>query len=380
MRKLINFISANLYNPTMYIHQHKDWPHFTWDKNAVSKALAQARHQQGFLLGKMKSVGFNMREEAELLVLTQDVTKSSEIEGELLDNEQVRSSIARRLGIDIGPLKAVDRHVEGVVEMMLDASQRYDSKLTAARLFGWHAALFPTGFSGMFKIEVGQWRTGPMQVVSGPMGREKVHFESPIAEKVALEMEVFLQWFNDNEDIDLVLKTAIAHLWFVTIHPFDDGNGRIGRAIADMGLALSENSSHRFYSLSAQILKERKTYYKLLESTQKDDLDITEWLLWFLACMERAIDASDEILASVLLKAKFWEKYATTSFNSRQLKVLKRLLDGFEGKMTSGKYGRMTTTSQDTAARDLKDLAERGVLAKAEGGGRSTGYLLAEIG
>ncbi len=360
----------------MYIYQRTAWPQFSWDENAVTKALAKTRHQQGLLLGKMKAVGFPLQEEAELLVLTQDVTQSSEIEGEFLDHEQVRSSIARRLGIDIGPLKASDRHVEGIVEMMLDASRNYVQPLTPERLFGWHAALFPTGHSGIIKIEVGQWRKGIMQVVSGPMGRQKVHFEAPAAAKVADEMADFLDWFNENKLLDPVLKAAIAHLWFLTIHPFDDGNGRIGRAIADMGLAQSENSPHRFYSLSAQIMKERKSYYQLLESTQKGDLNITEWLLWFLACMTRAIEASEEIMSSVLLKAGFWKTHAKSSFNDRQLKVINRLLDGFEGKITSSKYGRMTSCSQDTASRDLKDLAERGVLVKAEGGGRSTGYTL----
>ncbi len=314
--------------------------------------------------------------------LTADVLKSSELEGENLDAEQVRSSIARRLGMDIGALKRADRHVEGVVEMMLDATRNYDQALSDERLFGWHAALFPTGRSGMSRIRVGAWRdgTGPMQVASGPVGREQVHFEAVPASRVGTEMTDFLNWFNGPPEMDQVLKAALAHLWFVTIHPFDDGNGRMARAIADMALARSDNSSQRFYSMSAQIRQERGAYYDILEQTQKGTLDITDWMQWFLGCLGRSIDGAQAILAAVLAKARFWESLQGVQLNARQTLVLNRLLDGFEGKLTTSKYARLAKCSQDTALRDILPLVERGILVRGPEGGRSTSYVLAMSG
>jgi Fic family protein len=330
----------------------------------------------------MEALGLPLRAEAVLQSLTEDVLKSSEIEGEVLDREQVRSSVARHLGMDIGALAPVDRDVEGVVEMMLDATQNYAAPLTKERLFDWHAALFPTGRSGMNKIRVGAWRddrSGPMQVVSGPIGHERVHYEAPSAANLGREMRTFLAWFNSKEAIDPVLGAAIAHLWFVTIHPFEDGNGRIARAVADMALARSEQSPRRFYSMSAQIRAERKAYYDALEATQKGDLDITPWIEWFLGCLDRAFTGADVILASVLKKARFWAEHAEERLNDRQRIVLNRLLNGFEGKLTSSKYATLTKCSQDTASRDIDDLVRRGILVKDPGGGRSTSYSLAEI-
>jgi Fic family protein len=336
-----------------YIHQLPDWPHFTWQQGHLAALLAEVRHRQGRLLGKMEHVGFNLQAEASLQTLTLDVLKSSEIEGELLDAEQVRSSIARRLGMDIAGLVSTDRHVEGIVEMMLDATQRHQQILSDERLFGWHAALFPTGRNGMHKIIVGAWRDNknddPMQVVSGAMGKEKVHFEAPQSDRLNTEMTQFITWFNENSSVDAVMKAAIAHLWFVTIHPFDDGNGRIARAIADMQLARADGTPQRFYSMSAQIRKERKEYYDILETTQKGSLDITRWLTWFLECLDRAIAATDEILGGVLKKARFWERHRATVFNDRQRTMLNKLLDGFEGKLNTSKWAKVTKTSQDTA-------------------------------
>jgi Fic family protein len=327
----------------------------------------------------MDALGFQLQAEAVLQTLTEDVLKSSEIEGELLDKEQVRSSIARRLGMDIGALTPADRDVEGVVEMTLDATQHYAKPLTKERLFDWHAALFPTGRSGMSRIKVGAWRedqTGPMQVVSGPIGRERVHYEAPIADRLDNEMQAYLDWFESEAPIEPVLKAALAHLWFVTIHPFDDGNGRIARAIADMALARSEHSAQRFYSMSAQIRTERKAYYQILEATQKGDLDVTPWLEWFLACLDRAFDAAESTLASVMTKARFWEQHGSLTFNERQRAIINRLLNGFEGKLTTSKWAVLGKCSQDTALRDIDDLIKRGVLAKDAGGGRSTSYSL----
>jgi Fic family protein len=330
----------------------------------------------------MESLGFRLRSEAVLQTLTQDVLKSSEIEGEILDQNQVLSSIARRLGIDIGGLTPADRHVEGIVEMMLNATQKYKEPLTDERLFAWHAAMFPTGRSGMSKIIVGAWRddkSGPMQVVSGPMGREHVHYQAPAAPRLEAEMKSFLAWFNGEAGIDPVLKAGLAHLWFVTIHPFDDGNGRIARAIADMSLARSEDSPQRFYSMSAQIRAERNSYYEILEKTQKQDsLDITPWLEWFLSCLNRAFDGAEKTLAAVLKKAEFWKLHATAALNDRQRDILNRLLDGFEGKLTSSKYAIIEETSPDTALRDISDLVDRGILKKDDAGGRSTSYSLVE--
>ena len=329
----------------------------------------------------MENLGFSLRAEATLQTLTTEIIKSSEIEGEMLDQDSVRSSIARRLGIDIGALAPVDRSVEGVVEMTLDATQNYSAPLTAARLFGWHAALFPTGYSGMHKIAVARWRDdsrGPMRVVSGPIGRERVHFEAPAAARLDQEMSAFLQWFEAEDGTDPVLRAGLAHLWFVTIHPFDDGNGRIARAIADMALARSEKSAQRFYSMSAQIRIERNTYYDKLEKTQETGLDITPWLEWFLGCLDRVFDQTEKNLGSVLRKARFWEIHAHKSFNDRQRLMLNKLLDGFEGKLSSSKWAKIAKCSQDTALRDILNLIEQGALTKDPGGGRSTSYSLAE--
>eukprot|EP01037_Dinobryon_pediforme_P015009 gene15009-15148_t len=365
-----------------YIHELRDWPNFHWSHEKLASRLAAVRHRQGRLIGKMEGLGFQLRAEAVLQSLTEETIKSSEIEGEILDREQVRSSIARRLGLDVGGLAPVDRHVEGVVELMLDATQNFAGRLTKDRLLDWHAALFPTGRSGMSRIEVGAWRTeksGPMQVVSGPFGRERVHYEAPDAARLDREMNAFLAWFNGKDQIDPVLAAAVAHLWFVTIHPFEDGNGRIARAITDMALARSEDSPRRFYSMSAQIRVERKAYYDILEATQRGNLDITKWLDWFLGCLDRAFEGAEVILASVLQKAKFWEAHASARLNDRQRLVLNRLLNGFEGKLTSSKYAALVKTSQDTASRDIDDLMKQGLLVKDPGGGRSTSYSLAKI-
>ncbi len=362
-----------------YIHERTKWPDLRWSDEQLAQPLAAVRHRQGRLIGRMEALGFPLREEAVLHALTEDVIKSSEIEGEVLDREQVRSSIARRLGMDIGGLVEADRNVEGIVEMMLDATQNYAQPLTAERLFGWHAALFPTGRSGMSHITVGAWRTaeaGLMQVVSGPIGRERIHFEAPASDRLNAEMSRFLGWF-ETATPDPVLKAGIAHLWFVTVHPFDDGNGRIARAIADLALARAEGTAQRFYSMSAQIRVERKTYYDMLESTQKGDLDITPWLLWFIGCLDRAFEGAETILASVMRKARFWESIAGQPLNDRQRKVINRLLDGFEGKLTNAKWAALTKASPDTALRDINDLAQRGILVKDPAGGRSTSYSLA---
>lgn len=363
----------------MYIHELTEWPRFRWDVAKVAESLASVRHRQGRLIGRMGGLGFHLRQEAVLHTLTEDVLKSSDIEGEKLDAEQVRSSIARRIGMDIGALKPADRNVEGVVEMMLDATRRYDHPLDMERLFDWHAALFPTGRSGMTKIRTGAWRddsTGPMQVVSGAIGKERLHFEAPRTARVDGEMRGFLEWFESKPEMDSVLIAALAHFWFVTIHPFEDGNGRIARAIADMALARSEESPQRFYSMSAQIRQERQAYYDILEQTQKGSLDITAWMNWFLGCLGRAIDGAQATLGAVMTKARFWEKFARIRMNDRQLLVLNRLLDGFEGKLTNSKYAKLTKCSPDTALRDIEALVERGVLVRNPEGGRSTSYSL----
>jgi Fic family protein len=360
-----------------YIHLLKTWPDFTWQHDKLVHPLATVRHKQGRLLGKLEALGFRLREEASLTNLIQDVIRSSEIEGEKLPFDQVRSSIAKRLGIKVAGLVSVDRNVDGVVEMMLDATQKYEKPLSKERLFSWHGALFPTGRSGLYKIQVAAWRNAegdPMQVVSGPMGKERVHFEAPEAARLQSEMKKFLKWFNGSEEIDSILKAAIAHLWFLTIHPFDDGNGRIARAIADMQLSRSDHSKQRFYSMSAQIQKERKAYYDHLEKTQRGTLDITEWLLWFLACFDRALSASNENVSGVLNKAAFWEKHRTVALNERQRTMLNKLMDGFEGKLTSSKWAKITKSSPDTALRDIQSLIQAKMLEKEEGGGRSTSY------
>jgi len=364
---------------TTYIWHHPDWPNWICDVTRLAAPLASVRHAQGRLLGRMESLGFKLRDEAWLQTLTQDVVKTSEIEGERLDTEQVRSSIARRLGMDIGALPAVDRHVEGIVEVMLDATQGYAEPLTAERLFAWHGALFPTGRSGLVQIRVAAWRDdagGPMQVLSGPAGREKVHYAAPPADRLALEVARFLDWFERPVDLDPVLKAGLAHLWLVTLHPFDDGNGRIARAVGDLALARSEQTHQRFYSLSAQIQMERADYYNVLERTQRGDLDVTEWLLWFLTCLQRAIVRAESTLSAVLVKARFWEQFASTPMNQRQIKVLNRMLDAFQGKLTTSKWAKLAKCSQDTAYRDILALIEVGALVRAEGGGRSSSYEL----
>lgn len=366
---------------TEYIHELPNWPKFEWNQHGLAKQLAAVRHRQGRLIGRMQELGFPLREEAVLQTLTEDVLNSSEIEGEILDKDQVRSSIARRLGMEVAGLPSADRNVEGVVEMMLDATQKYNEELTEDRLFGWHASLFPTGRSGMRKIIVGAWRdekSGPMQVVSGAAGREHVHFEAPVAGRLDAEMQAFLNWFNGADDTDPVIKAALAHLWFVTIHPFEDGNGRIARAIADMSLARSEESPQRFYSMSAQIRLERNAYYDILESTQKGDLDITPWMEWFLGCLDRAFDGAEKTLAIVFKKADFWKRHSSATLNERQRDIMNRLLDGFDGKLTSSKWATIEKCSPDTALRDIADLIERGLLKKDEGGGRSTSYSLVD--
>ena len=365
----------------MYIHELTDWPKFHWKAEKLAEPLASVRHRQGRLIGHMEALGFSVQQEAVLQTLTADVLKSSEIEGEKLDAEQVRSSIARRLGMDIGALKPADRHVDGVVEMMLDATGHYDQPLTAERLFAWHASLFPTGRSGMTTIRTGVWRddsTGPMQVISGPVGKEHVHYEAPKADQVDTEMRAFLAWFETPSDMDLVLKAGMAHLWFVTIHPFDDGNGRIARAVADMALARSENSPQRFYSMSAQIRQERNAYYDILEQTQKGTMDITHWMEWFLGCLGRAIDGAQTALSAVLAKARFWDRIKNVQLNDRQRLVINLLIDRFEGKLTTSKYAALTKSSQDTAHRDVLALVEHGVLIRNPEGGRSTSYSLAK--
>ena len=360
----------------MYIYQRKNWTAFKWNNDTLLPLLANVRHLQGRLLGQMESLGFKFQEEALLSTLTLDVLKSNEIEGEVLNKDQVRSSIARRLGLADSGLVDIPRNVDGVVEMMLDATQHYMKPLTTERVFGWHAALFPTGYSGMYKIEAGKYRSGDMQVVSGAMGKEKVHYEAPKADVLEVEMKRFLNWFNNDSETDPVLKAAIAHLWFVTIHPFDDGNGRIARTITDMQLARSDGSPQRFYSMSNQILTERKRYYSLLEQTQRGDGDITAWLEWFLRCLENALVDSRVILESVLAKAKFWERHSQISLNDRQRLMLNKLLDDFEGKLTSSKWAKIAICSQDTAIRDIQDLINKGILRKEAEGGRSTNYEL----
>ena len=363
----------------MYIHGQKNWPKLHWNSEKLAARLAEVRHRQGRLIGRMEGLGFRLREEAVLQTLTADVVKSSEIEGEKLDPEAVRSSIARRMGLDIAGLIPSDRNVDGVVEMMLDATRHYSKPLTEDRLFGWHSSLFPSGRSGMTRIRVGAWRddsSGAMQVVSGPIGKERVHYEAPAAEQVPKDMAAFLNWFNKDAETDPVLKAGAAHLWFVTIRPFDDGNGRIARAIADLCLARSEESSQRFYSMSAQIRVKRKAYYDILEGTQKGGTDITPWLKWFLECLSGAIDGAETLLAGILAKARFWERVEKVDLSNRQRLVLNRLLDGFEGKLTTSKWAKLTKSSQDTATRDIQDLIQKGVLERSPEGGRSTSYNL----
>lgn len=366
----------------MWIYKHKDWPDFIWDSDTIAPRLAEISYSQGKLLGKMESLGFDLQQEAGLNTLAKDIVKSSSIEGESLNQEEVRSSIARRLGIEIAGLVPASRDVEGVVEMMLDATRSFSKKLTRDRLFAWHASLFPAGRSGMHRITVGDWRkedSGPMQVVSGPIGREKVHFEAPHANKVAAEMGVFLNWFESDENSGSALKSAIAHLWFVTIHPFEDGNGRIARAIADMALARVDATPNRYYSLSSQIETERKEYYLQLEKQQRGTPDITEWLQWFLGCLGRAIENSDQTLARTIFKAQLWKKINQNKVNERQRKIINRMLEeNFKGHMNTSKYAKMAKCSNDTALRDMQNLKASGILIQNSGGGRSTSYRLPE--
>jgi Fic family protein len=363
----------------MYIHERKEWPDFTWDEAGLSMLLAEARHEQGLLLGRMAALRFEMREEASVLVLIQDAVNTSEIEGEILNPRSVRSSIAKKLGLEDANPTPSDRNVDGLVEVLLDATRKCDQPLSEDRLLGWHAALFPTGRSGMKRIAAGEWRndeTGPMQVISGPLGREKVHFQAPGHERLADEMKRFLSWFNASDKLDSVIQSALSHFYFVTIHPFDDGNGRVARAIGDMQLARADKTDLRFYSMSSQIQKEKKLYYKTLEECQKGTLDLSVWIDWYLNCFFRAIKGTQTILESTLKKGSFWKEHADKTFNSRQREMLNRLLDGFEGKMTSSKWAKITKCSQDTAQRDINDLIKGGIFEKEEAGGRSTSYRL----
>ena len=363
---------------SVYIYQLPNWPRFTWKQEQIASVLSDVRHRQGKLIGRMEGLGFNLQAEANLETLTLEVIKTTEIEGEILDAEEVRSSIAQKLGLNIAGVPSSDRHVEGIVEMMIDATNRCEEVLTTDRMFGWHAALFPAGRSGMHKIVTGAWRDNtkddPMRVVSGAMGKEKIHFEAPEAARLNDEMNQFTNWFNEDVVMDAVIKAAIAHLWFITIHPFDDGNGRIARAIADMQLGRADGTAQRFYSMSAQIRKERKEYYDILETTQKGSLDITGWITWFLQCLGRALAATDQTLGHVLNKARFWEKHTGTSLNARQRLMLNKLLDGFDGKLNTSKWAKIAKTSTDTALRDIQDLIDKQILIKEASGGRSTAY------
>jgi len=362
-----------------YIYQYNNWPQFTWDEQEIQVLLGKVRHLQGKLFGQMSALGFSLKEETLLSTLTLDVLKSSEIEGEELNYEQVRSSIARRLGIDYAGMIYSGRDVEGVVEMMLDATQNYLKPLDEERLFAWHAALFPTSRSGMQKIDAGCYRNGEMQIVSGPMGKEKVHYQAPHPSQVKGNMDVLLNWFNNDTKIDMVLKAAIAHFWFIIIHPFDDGNGRIARALSDMLLARSDDSSQRFYSMSNQVLVERKVYYEILQKVQYSNGNITEWLNWFLNCLYQALVATEKTTQNIVHKAEFWDKHKETILNARQRLMLNKLLDGFYGKLKSSKWAKITKCSADTALRDIKDLIEKDILKQEESGGRSTSYELLDF-
>lgn len=364
-----------------YIWQAPDWPEWRYDLAALTDPLVEVGRAQGMLLGRLTDIGFALRDQASLAALTEDVVKTSEIEGERLNVESVRSSIARRLGVDIGALAPVDRHVEGVVEMILDATANYQAVVTSERLLSWHAALFPTGYSGLVRIRIGAWRddaNGPMQVVSGPIGRQRVHFEAPPADTLDVEMSRLLAWINDAPKEPPLIRAGLGHLWFVTLHPLDDGNGRVARALGDLLLARAEGTPQRFYSLSAQIQRERKSYYEILERTQKGSLDVTEWLAWFLATLHRAIDQAQVTLDAVLAKARFWQRFAGVPMNERQIKLISRLLDGFEGKLTTSKWAAIAKCSSDTALRDISELLSFGVLKKSTAGGRSTNYELVE--
>jgi Fic family protein len=362
-----------------YIYEHKDWTSFSWQDATINSLFGEVRNLQGKIIGQMSNIGFSTKEETSLTTLTMDVIKSSEIEGEKLDYDQVRSSIARRLGINVGGMVSANRNVEGVVEMMLDATQHYKKPLTEERLFGWHAALFPSGYSGMHKIEVGRYRSGEMQIVSGAMGKEKVHYDAVPAERVKNEMTHFLNWFNEETKIDQVMKAAIAHFWFIIIHPFDDGNGRIARAITDLLLARADNSTERYYSMSSHIMIERKQYYAVLQKAQHNSGDITEWLSWFLQCLKNALIGTETTLHKILRKTEFWKINETTPINERQRLMLNKVLDGFDGKLKSSKWAKIAKCSTDTALRDINDLIEKGILRKELEGGRSVNYELIEF-
>lgn len=367
------------YPEHMYFHRNKDWPKFKWDNETLLPHVSRVRDLQGRLIGKMEGMGFELREEAVLETITEDVIKSSEIEGELLSPKEVRSSVARRLGMDIAGLPNASRDVEGVVEMMLDATQNYKNPLTKDRLCGWHAALFPTGRNGLYKITVGDWRddaSGPMKVISGPMGTEKIHYIAPEASRLENEMAQFLDWFSADDDLEPVIKSAIAHLWFVSIHPFDDGNGRIARAIGDSQLAKSDRTNQRFYSMSAQIMESQKAYYNILESTQKGSMDISPWLVWYFERLSDALEATNRKLSKILVKAKFWELHRNTGLNERQQKMINKLQGDFVGKLHSSKWAKMTKVHRDTALRDIQDLVKKGILSETGEGGRSTNYIL----
>lgn len=363
----------------MYIYNNPNWPNFEWNSEKLLPLLSLVRNKQGLLIGKMSVLGFDLRNEANLQILTQEIVKSTEIEGEVLDKEQVRSSVARRLGLEISGLVNSERNVDGIVDLMLDAITNYDKELSKERLFSWHASLFPEGRSGMYNIKAGSWRddsTGPMQVVSGALGKEKVHYQAPPAETLEKEMQQFIRWFNLNQKEDFVLKAAVAHLWFVTVHPFEDGNGRISRALSDMLLARSDEQTNRFYSMSTQIRKERNSYYEILEKTQKGAMDITNWLEWFLNCLLHSIENSEKLLEKIIFKHSFWIKHTGLTINDRQRKVLNLLMDDFEGALSTTKWAKIGKCSQDTALRDIQDLMEKGILMKSPQGGRSTNYEL----
>lgn len=362
-----------------YIYEYHNWTNFTWREKDLNAIFGEVRNLQGKIIGQMDSLGFATRKEAALTTLTLDVIKSSEIEGEKLDYEQVRSSIARKLGINIAGMVAANRNVEGMVEMMLDATQNHHKPLTHKRLFGWHSALFPAAYSGMHKIEVGRYRTGEMQIVSGAMGKEKVHYEAVPASRLKEEMDGFLHWFNGKTPIDPVLKSAIAHFWFIIIHPFDDGNGRIARAISDLMLARADGSAERYYSMSSQILVERNQYYEVLQKVQHSNGDITDWLNWFLQCLKQALLATQTTLERILRKTEFWKIHDHTPLNERQRQMLNKLLDGFDGKLKSSKWAKIAKCSPDTALRDIKDLIDKGILTQEQQGGRSTNYALVDF-
>ncbi len=363
----------------MYIYNNPNWPNFEWNSEKLLPLLSLVRNKQGLLIGKMSVLGFDLRNEANLQILTQEIVKSTEIEGEVLDKEQVRSSVARRLGLEISGLVNSERNVDGIVDLMLDAITNYDKELSKERLFSWHASLFPEGRSGMYNIKAGSWRddsTGPMQVVSGALGKEKVHYQAPPAETLEKEMQQFIRCFNLNQKEDFVLKAAVAHLWFVTVHPFEDGNGRISRALSDMLLARSDEQTNRFYSMSTQIRKERNSYYEILEKTQKGAMEITNWLEWFLICLLHSIENSEKLLEKIIFKHSFWIKHTGLTINDRQRKVLNLLMDDFEGALSTTKWAKIGKCSQDTALRDIQDLMEKGILMKSPQGGRSTNYEL----